>query len=84
MISFPSYPSTIPNLPSQSSGKSTPIRAGIFIVRARIAVCEFVDPPRVTNERTMFLSSCTVSDGARSSARRIDGSSPVIFDSSTP
>ena len=34
----------------------TPINAGIFIIRARIAVWEFVEPCTVTNARILSLS----------------------------
>ena len=51
-----------------------PITAGMFIVLAKIAVCEFAEPYIVIKERTFSLSSCTVSLGTRSSAAMITGS----------
>lgn len=57
-----------------SSSNGTPISAGIFIIRARIAVWEFVEPCTVTKARILLLSICTVSLGVRSSATMIDGS----------
>ena len=76
---MPSLPSTTAITPSvvSSSGISVPINAGIAMVLAKIAVWEFVEPCTVTNESTLSLSSCTVSDGARSSAKMITGSSVV-------
>ena len=59
------------------------IRAGIFMVRARMAVWEFSEPRRVRNARIFSLSSWTVSLGVRSSATRITGSR-VSRDSSFP
>ncbi len=74
-MKIPSYPSTIASFPSQSSSYSTPIKAGMFIILARIAVWELVDPFLVTNAKTFVLSSCKVSLGAKSSATKIYGSS---------
>ena len=73
----PSDPSTMPSFPStlSSSGSGVPTSAGIAMVLARIAVWEFKEPCTVTKERTLSLSICTVSDGARSSATMIAGSS---------
>ena len=73
----PLVPSTIANFPStvSSSATSVPIRAGMLIVRARIAVWELTEPCTVTKDSTLSFSSCTVSDGAKSSARIITGSS---------
>ena len=42
--------------------------AGIFIIPAKIAVCERADPPAVTKARIFFLSRAIVSLGVRSSA----------------
>ena len=47
---------------------------GIFIMRARIAVWELAEPFWVTMARILSFSNCTVSLGARSSARIITGS----------
>ena len=67
---LPSLPSTTAIFPSNSlsSGISVPTSAGIPIVLASMAVCEFIEPCTVTNASTLSLSICTVSDGARSSA----------------
>ena len=43
----------------------TPISAGMFIIRARIAVWELVEPCTVTNPRILSLSNCTVSLGVQ-------------------
>ena len=64
-------PSTIAILPSMPSGTGVHTSAGMFIVRARIAVWELVDPSLVTNASTLERSSWIVSLGARSSARMI-------------
>ena len=50
----------------------------MFIVLARIAVCELADPYMVMKDSAFSLSSCTVSLGTRSSAAMIDGSSIFI------
>ena len=60
------------------------VSAGIFIVRARIAVCELEDPYIVAKPRTLLLSSCTVSLGARSSAAIIHGSVISFIPPDTP
>jgi len=71
-------PSTIAILPFTSFGIGTCTSAGMFMVRARIAVWELGEPALVTNERTMAWSSWTVSDGARSSATRMTGSVKLL------
>ena len=75
MNSFPVAPSTMPIFPSYSSVSPSPrpMIAGIFIVRAKIAVWEFVEPPCVTKDSTISLSSCTVSLGAKSSEAKMTG-----------
>ncbi len=55
-----------------------PITAGMFIVLARIEVWELELPFSVTKARIFDLSSCTVSEGARSSAPTITGTSDLI------
>ena len=67
-----------------SSSTGTPISAGMFIIRARIAVWEFVEPWTVTNARILRLSICTVSLGVRSSATMMDGSICAQSSSSSP
>ncbi len=67
-------PSTTAIFPSMDSSYSILISAGMFIVLARIAVCELEEPCLVTNASTLLLSICTVSLGARSSATTITGS----------
>ena len=84
MMTLPFIPSTIASFPSTSFGISTWTSAGMFIVRARIAVWEFVEPALVTNARTISLSSCTVSDGARSSATRMIGSVKLLASAPPP
>ena len=59
--------------PSQYSFTGTETSAGMFMLRARIAVWEFGDPCSVINPSSMSFSSWTVSLGARSSAIRITG-----------
>ena len=73
---MPFVPSTIPSFPFtvSSTGSFVPTNAGIPIVLASIAECEFSEPCTVTKDNTLSLSSCTVSDGARSSATIIEGS----------
>ena len=75
-ITWPEKPSTTAIMPVFRLFKSigTPINAGIFIIRARIAVWELVDPCTVTNASIFSLSICTVSLGVKSSATIIDGS----------
>ena len=70
----------MPVKPSISSSRTpfVPIRAGIPIVLASIAVCELTEPLTLTNDNIFSLSICTVSDGAKSSAMIIDGSSDSI------
>ena len=72
----PLVPSTTPSLPLRDSSMtiSEPIKAGIPIVLARMAVCELTEPFCVTNDNILLLSIWTVSDGARSSATIITGS----------
>ena len=79
IYTVPLVPSTIARHPSISSSRSTGVltKAGMPIVLARIAVWEFVEPCTVTKASTLSLSNWTVSDGARSSAIIITGSSPV-------
>ena len=83
-IREPVLPSTTAIFPSMLSSYSILISAGIFIVLARIAVWELEEPFLVTNARTLLLSICTVSLGARSSATIIDGSAASISPSSCP
>ena len=73
-----SLPSTMPIVPEWrlSSSTGTPISAGMFIIRARIAVWEFVEPWTVTNARILRLS--------RSSATMMDGSICAQSSSSSP
>ena len=80
MYKYPLFPSTIPIWPStlSSRGTSAPISAGIPIVLASIDVWELTDPFSLTNDNILLLSICTVSEGARSSARTITGSSELI------
>ena len=61
-----------------------PISAGIPIVLARIAVCELTEPLTLTNDNILSLSSWTVSDGARSSAKIITGSSDTMDEALKP
>ena len=61
-----------------------PISAGILMVRARIAVWEFTDPCTVTKDNTRSLFNCTVSEGARSSATMITGSSDAAMPAVLP
>ena len=72
----PEEPSTIAYFPSNSGFNIpfTEIKAGIPIVRAKIAVCDMEEPFSVTNARIFDLSSCMVSLGARSSAAKITAS----------
>ena len=58
--------------------------AGMPIVRARIAVSEFAEPPAVIKPRISDLSSCTVSLGARSSAATMHGTSDTMPLSPSP
>ena len=74
MISVPLCPSTIAVLPFHSSLTGIPTRAGIPMVRAKIAVWELEEPSVVTKASRLSLSICTVSLGARSSAMIITGS----------
>ena len=82
----PNVPSTIPNFPSilSSSSIGVPISAGIPIVLARIAVCELTEPFTLTKDNILSLSIWTVSDGARSSATMITGSSAITEASACP
>ena len=86
MYNIPVNPSITAILPSYFVNRSSPspITAGIFIVRARIAVCELEDPYIVAKPRTLLLSSCTVSLGARSSAAIIHGSVISFIPPDTP
>ena len=72
-------------LPSQSSLISLHwIRAGMFMLRARMAVWLLALPSRVTKPSSRLLSSRTVSEGARSSATRMEGSVPCMLSTSVP
>ena len=83
-ISSPAMPSMTAMSPSISGPTWIPIRAGIFMVLARIAVWELALPSSVTNPSSLDLFICTVSLGARSLAARITGSSPGSFPSRRP
>ena len=85
-VTVPSKPSTTAVIPVLSSSRSigTPIRAGMFIIRARIAVWELVEPWTVTNARILSLSIWTVSLGLKSSATITDGSIELKSVSSCP
>ena len=74
------------NLPSYSGFNSSPkpMIAGIFIVLAKIAVCEFEEPYIVAKPNTFSLSSWTVSLGTRSSAATMTGSSVANATFSAP
>ena len=54
------------------------------MVRARMAVWLDPDPPAVMKPRIFSLSSWTVSDGARSSAARMTGTSEAMPPATTP
>ncbi len=62
----------------------TPISAGMFIILARIAVWELVEPCTVTKARIFDLSICTVSLGLKSSATMMEGSMDARSTSSCP
>ena len=57
------------------------------MVLAKIAVWELTEPPAVTKARIFSLSICTVSEGARSSAKISTGSerldNSVVFPDNT-
>ena len=54
------------------------------MVRARIAVWLLPEPPWVAMARILLLSSWMVSEGARSSAARMTGTSELMPPSATP
>ena len=54
-----------------------PTTAGIFILRATMAVCEVLPPTSVTNPANTLCLNCNISAGDKSCATKIKGTSTV-------
>ena len=86
MTTLPVAPSMMTGRPAYSALRAppTPTMAGMPMVRARMAVWLDPEPPAVMKPRILDLSSWTVSEGARSSAARMTGTSEAMPPATAP